>query len=329
MLDYKMQLIGSIERFLISKGIDSSLISDEIVLIFNDYTVTKNCTDLVVYEDENSKHLKKYCACLYVDCKSENTIYQYKRILIRFAEFTNKLYTEITPYDIRCFIAYEKSRGIKNTTLENDRAVLSAFFTWLTLEEVIEKNPCDNINKIKCRQEIKQPFSNIDLDALRGACETNRERALIEFLITSGVRINELITMNVDDIDFKNLSVHVRNGKSDKERVVYISDVTSIYLSEYLKERKDNNTALFCNKNHERMRDDGVRYILNKIGKRAGVDNVHPHRFRRTLATTLSARGMSIQEVQRILGHSNLNTTMRYVILNDSAVHSSYNKFIA
>ncbi len=329
MPDYKNQVIKNIEVILVENDNYSADLMDKIVLMLNDYDITKTCTDIVAYDDINERILNRYCACLYVDGKSEKTIYQYRRCVEKFIGYIKKTFIEIDVYDIRMYLASEKERGLADRTTENTRANLSAFFQWMTDEEMIKKNPCLSIRPIKCKKEIKLPFSSVELDALRSACRSDKERAIIELLVTSGIRVNELSRMDVTDINFSDMSVHVRFGKGAKERVTFINDVAKTYIQKYISKRKDRNISLFCNRAGDRLDTGGVRYIVNSIGERAGIDNVYPHRFRRTFATTLAARGMAIQEIQKLLGHSNLNTTMEYVITSESILRGSYDKFIA
>ena len=305
----------------------ANAILHEITKELTDFEISERCTDLVVPDGMNEKILKRYCACLRLDGKSEQTIYQYHRSCIRLAECIQKPFTEMGVYDIRYFLAMEKERGISNSTLENTRANLSAFFQWLTIEDVIQKNPCLNIKPIKCHEEERKPFSDIEIDAIRGACKNIRERVLVEILLASGIRVSEFIALDLTDINTETGSVHVRHGKGDKERTTYLTPVAIRYYKQYLSERREINAAAFTNRYGERMTAGGVRSVLKSIGARAKVDDVHPHRFRRTFASGLAARGMDIQEVRKLLGHTNINTTMVYVHTDDSAVQMSYRKY--
>ena len=198
------------------------------------------------------------------------------------------------------------------------------------MDEVIEKNPMLRIKPIKYDDEIKEAFSDVEIDKLRTACISDKERALIEFLLSTGVRVTELCEMNVTDIDMRNLTVHVRHGKGGKERFTYTTAVAAEWLNRYLLNRQElTSNYLFCNANHERIRSGGIRFILNRIAKRAGVSNVHPHRFRRTFATGLANRGMDTREIQKLLGHSNINTTLEYICTDTEGVKASYRKYIA
>ena len=284
MSDYRDQFLQTVQQMLVPIIDDSTLvgvISDKITIALNDYEITERCTELVPLDSINEKLIKRYCACLAVDGKSEKTIYQYRRSITLLSDFLNKPFPEMKTYDIRFYLATEKERGISERSLENTRANLSAFFQWLTMDEVIEKNPMLRIKPIKYDDEIKEAFSDVEIDKLRTACISDKERALIEFLLSTGVRVTELCEMNVTDIDMRNLTVHVRHGKGGKERFTYTTAVAAEWLNRYLLNRQElTSNYLFCNANHERIRSGGIRFILNRIAKRAGVSNVHPHRFR-------------------------------------------------
>lgn len=331
MSDYRMRFIQGVEEALTSRydPEEIALISNIVVKALSEYEITERCTDLVPQDDINEKLIRRYQACLLVDGKSKKTAYQYTRTARKLSDLIRKPFPEMGAYDVRFFLAIEKERGLSNSSLENTRANLSAFFQWLTDDEVIPKNPVSKIKPIKCPKEVKEAFSDVELDALRGSCKSVKERALIEMLISTGVRVSELASMEVRDVNLTNLYVHVVHGKGSKERITYITPVAAKHLTTYLRQRKEDGPALFYNKNHKPLGSDGIRHILNTIAKRAGVTNVHPHRFRRTFATNLAKRGMDIQEIQRLLGHSNINTTTVYVITDDGTVQAAYKKYTA
>lgn len=331
MSDYRNQLVDRINEALVTVLDTTTLdkVSRKIIRILDDYEIAERRTELAVYDDENERLLKRYCACILVEGKSKNTVYGYRQSILRFFDFIKVPVTQIGAYEIRLFLATEKDRGISEATLASTRARISAFFKWLHDEEVIAKNPCAIIKPIKVPDVQKFPFSSVELDALRCACKNIKERAIIELLVSSGVRVAELTHLDITDIDFSNMTVRVRQGKGGKDRTTYLNDVAKLYLQKYLLTRKDNDTALFINHLGVRIQNGGIRAILNALGKRAGVAHVHPHRFRRTLASTLAASGMAIQEIQQILGHSNINTTIRYIKVNDQQVKASYQKHIA
>lgn len=331
MSDYRQQIIRAMEESLISVfDADSvEVISRKLTTVLSEYEVVKRCTDVVVYDDDNDRMIKRYCACLVVDGKSKNTIYAYQCTLRRFSEFIGKKLTEISAYDIRYYLACCKENGLENSTIENARSNLSAFFQWMADEEIIAKNPCASIKPIKCPDKERFPFTSVELDALRHACNRPKERAIIELLVSSGIRVAELANMDVTDIDFHERTVHVRNGKGGKDRTTYMSDVAKVHLQKYLSTRKDDNVALISNKNYQRICTGGIRRVLNAVAKRANVSNVHPHRFRRTFATSMARRGMPVQEIQKLLGHTSLQTTMKYVCVDDTKVKASYGQYIA
>ena len=331
MSDYRLQFIQEVETALVVKyGADqSAVITDMVAKVLNGYEITERCTDLVPQDDRNERLLKRYSACLMVDGKSKKTIYQYMWTLKRLSEVIQKPFAEMGAYDIRFYFALEKERGISNRTLENHRSYISAFFQWMTNEEIIIKNPITKVNRIKCPTEIKKPFSEVEIDAIRGACVNLRDRALVEVLLSTGVRVSELTGMEIKDINQSTLSVHVIHGKGNKERMTYITAVALKHLLAYVNARPGDCQALFCNYKAEPIGVTGIQYILDEIGKRAGVEGVHPHRFRRTFATGLARRGMEIQEIQKLLGHVNINTTMKYVCVDDDRVRSSYRQYIA
>ncbi len=330
-MDYRNEIIQAIEHSLIPMLNQEQLTETVGIMtrILNDYEITERCTELALLDDVNEKLLKRYAACMTIDGKSAKTISQYTRTIQKLSDSIGRPFTEIGTYDIRYFLACEKQRGVANSTLENTRSNLSAFFSWLTAEELIQKSPMTAINPIKCPTEIRLPFSDVEIDALRGACRSLKDRALIEILLSTGVRVDELSQMEIPDVDLANLTVLVKHAKGGKERTTYMSSVCRSHLTKYLGLRKDNQPYLFVNKNYKQITTDGIRYILDSTADRAGVANVHPHRFRRTFATGLAARGMDIQEIQKLLGHSKVDTTLRYIFVDDSQVQASYRKYIA
>lgn len=323
------------------KSIETSLIyhfsRDQVTLISNivtktlsEYDLSERCTDLVTYDDGNEKIIRRFKACLMVDGKSEKTIAQYIRQIKKLSDaLGNKPFEKMDTYDIRYFLAMELERGVSDRTRENTRAYISAFFQWMLEDDVIQTNPVAKLKPIKYADEIRKAFSEIEIDALRFACKSKKERAIVEVLLSTGVRVSELSSMLTTDIDLNMMTVHVVHGKGSKERTTYITPVAAKHLKAYLNDRKETGTALFYNKNHEPLNSGGIRVILNTIAKRANVNDVHPHRFRRTFATNLSKRGMEIQEIQKLLGHSNINTTMVYIAVDQTKVATSYRRFTA
>mgnify|MGYP002526089693 CR=1 FL=1 len=261
MSDYRMDFIRSVEESLIGRLSESQIqiVSDEITKALNGYEIIEDKKEIMEYKNINESIIKRYCACLMIEGKSEKTIYQYGRTIQRFYQNVQKNFTEIGVYDIRLFLAFEKERGISNRSLENTRANISAFFQWMTREELIPKNPCANVSVIKYTEKVKMPFSSVEIDALRMACRTDKERALIEFLLASGVRVEELTHIKITDIDFNNLSVHVTHGKGDKERTVFINELAKTHICQYILSKNAPGDYLFHNKNKTRLNISGVR----------------------------------------------------------------------
>ena len=261
-----------------------------------------------------------------IEGRSEKTIEHYRYILSLLRDETNVPINKMTVFTLRSWLSKEQARGIGDKTLEGYRCVFTSYFGWLHKEGLVPSNPCANLGPIKCQKKVRTPYSDIDLEVLKESCDCNRDRALIEFLLSTGCRISEVCALNRDSVNFHDGECTVL-GKGNKERTVFLSDVAIMLLQRYMDERKDTHEALFVGKGTERMTPGGVRARLKNIAKRGHVDNVHPHRFRRTLATNLIDRGMNIQEVATILGHEKLDTTLKYVYINKSNVKNAYKKY--
>ena len=270
--------------------------------------------------------LEAFLSAKELEGRSPKTLERYKYIITKMLYFAKSPIRSITVYHLRKYLMELKNRGCADTTLEGVREVFSSFFNWLQKERLIENNPCANLSPIKCMKKTKLPFSSVDIEKLKENCICSRDKAIISFLLSTGCRISEVTQLNRRDVDFQKKQCKVL-GKGNKERIVYIDDVTILLLNRYFNERKDSSEALFAGKGTSRMTPHGVRYMLTQLGKRAEVENVHPHRFRRTLATNLIFRGMPIQEVAKILGHEKLDTTMKYVYLDETILKFSYNKY--
>lgn len=323
--DYRNDFLQSVKLMLMESA-DPEVIYSKIAVLLDKYELTERVTDLVPSDNENAELLKMYFSAIIIDGKAQTTIELYSHELKRFLmHFGGKHIKELTTFDVRSYLAKRKLDGISNRTLDTIRTIVSAFFGWLSDEEYIEKNPCKSIKPIKYQREMELPFSTVEMDKLRSVCKKYKERALLEFLLASGVRVTELCMLDVSDIDFMKNRVHIRHGKGDKERYTYLTDLAKEHLLKYLNGRTDG--ALFIPQRGDRYEKGGIRYVLRTLGKRCGVENVHPHRFRRTFATQLASRGMQVQEIQKLMGHSNINTTMVYVALSDADIQYAYKKF--
>ena len=280
-------------------------------------------------EEDKIDLLQCYLDALKVEGRSPGTIEKYRYNIRRLLKDLKVPIRQITVYHIRGWLTKEQNRGISAGTLDGNRQDFSAFFGWLHREGLIDRNPMGNIGAIKAQKKKKQIYSPVDIEKLDDKCAdmrfAARNRAIVAFLRSTGCRISEVVGLNRDSVDLKALEVVVL-GKGNKERKVYLDEVTGMLLQEYLDSRKDNCEALFVGAQGERLKPGGIRVMLNKLGEKANVEHVHPHKFRRTLATNLNRRGMPIQEVANILGHEKLDTTMKYVVLNDDDLKSSYRR---
>lgn len=269
--------------------------------------------------------IEAFLSALKVQGRSEKTLEQYKLTLNRLMSDLGIPIRSVTVYHLRSWLSKEKERGIADMTLKGNRWCFSSFFGWLWREGLIQKNPVDNLGTIKTQKKVKEVYADVDIEKLKQACTSQRNLAIVAFLLSTGCRISEVTQLNRNDIDFQNMEVIVL-GKGNKERTVYIDAVTAMHLKNYLNSRKDINNALFAGK-RGRLTPNGIRMMLNNLAAAAGVEHVHPHKFRRTLATMLIAHGMPIQEVAAILGHEKLDTTMEYVRMDKTSVKNSYKKY--
>ncbi len=276
--------------------------------------------------DDSDNLVKLFLDAKGVEGRSPKTIDHYRYVLGRFKKACPVPFSKVTVHHLRSWLMAEKERGVSSRTLEGNRYVLTSFFGWAWKEELIPKNPTVNLATIKQQKVIRKPYSSVELERLKESCTCTRDLAVIAFLLSTGCRISEVCALNVLDIDFRSRSVKVL-GKGNKERVVYLDDICTMYLDRYFAERQDSEEALFLGEGTTRMTPGGIRAMLKRIEKRSGVENVHPHRFRRTLATSLINHGMSIQEVAAVLGHDKIDTTMKYVFIDQRNVETAYRKY--
>lgn len=276
--------------------------------------------------DESENMIRLFLDAKGVEGRSRQTISQYGYVLRGMRKGVGVPIDKITVHHLRSWLMREKERGVSLRTLEGYRYVMSSFFGWLWREEILPKNPTVNLQPIKHQKMLRKPFSPEEIERLKEAAHTTRDKTILAVLLSTGCRISEICQLDVLDIDMQARAVTVL-GKGNKERRVYLDDVAVMYLRRYSRERTDDSPALFTGKGSDRLTPDGVRYMLGQLEARSGVENVHPHRFRRTLATSLISHGMAIQEVAAILGHDKIDTTMTYIYLDQSAVESAYRKF--
>lgn len=287
--------------------------------------------EIVRPEDCPEDLLSCYLDALKVQGRSPKTIIHYERTIRSLQKFVKVPTRQITVHHVRAWLAEEQKRGVCDVTRNGNRQVFSAYFGWLHKEGLIEQNPMGNITAIKCPKKKKKIYTPVEIEKLTEKCAKTRHplrnRAIVAFLRSTGCRISEMTGLDRDAFDPRTLEVLV-TGKGDKERKVYLDEVAGMMLQEYLDDKLDNEPPMFLGSQMERLTPGGVRCMLKELAKMADVENVHPHRFRRTLATNLQRRGMPIQEVAHILGHEKLDTTMKYTVLNDDEVKNDYRKYM-
>ena len=279
---------------------------------------------------DNGGMLDVFIAAKRIEGCSDKSLKYYTFTVRQMLNSMGKHFREISTDDLRGYLAnYQKDRGSSKVTIDNMRRIFSSFFGLLEDEDYILKSPVRRIHKIKTDKPIKETISDEGLELLRDACDEIRDLAIVDLLASSGMRVGELVNLNRGDMNFHERECVVL-GKGGSERMVYFDARTKIHLLNYLESRDDNNPALFVSLNqpYKRLLVGGVETRLRKIGKRADLKKVHPHKFRRTLATRAIDKGMPIEQVQRLLGHVKIDTTMHYAMVNQSNVKNSHRKFI-
>lgn len=296
--------------------------------VLSDELVNYEVDQVASSSDMKDDFLEAFLSAKEIEGRSRKTLNRYRYIIGKFSEAINIPTREITIFHIRRYLTDLKNRGLADSTLEGQREVFSSYFNWLQKENLIQTNPCANLGAIKCQKKVKMAYSEVELELMKTHCQNVRDKAIICFLLSTGCRISEMTQLNIDDLDLAKRECKVL-GKGNKERIVYIDAITAMAVKEYLDGRKDKYKALFAGRQTQRLSPQGVRRFLKKIQESAHIETtVHPHRFRRTLATSLIHRGMPIQEVAKILGHEKLDTTMKYVCINDQDIKYSYNKYM-
>ena len=300
----------------------SQLLETTLYVVLDKYEIRQKCTSVAVVEESWKTDLQRFIDRKQISGKSEATLQRYQYVLEKVLRFINKPLKDVTEGDLNIFIeTYKRIRGVSNTTLEGFRLCISSFFTWQHERGYIPRNPARGIDPIKCPKKLKKAYSDEELEKIRRQCQTIRDMAIVEFLYATGVRISEMCALNRDDVRINNREIIIY-GKGAKEREVYLTPVSCMYLSAYLYQREDENPALFVSTKapHERLEAGGVRAMLSKIGRDAGIEKVHPHRFRTTLATNLIKKGMPIEEVKVLLGHEKIDTTLLYALVDKGKV---------
>lgn len=281
-------------------------------------------------KEGNSDLLNSFISAKKIEGCSDKTLTYYRNTIERFIQSTNIAVCHVTTSDIRQYLSqYQENKRSSKVTIDNMRRIFSSFFAWLEDEDYIPKSPVRRIHKVKTDSLVKEVLTDEQLEQLRDNCTNRRDLAIIDILASTGIRVGELVKLNRSDIDFHERQCIVF-GKGSKERIVYFNARTKLHLLQYLEERSDDNPALFVSLSspHNRLTISGVEVCVRKMGKRLDIPKVHPHKFRRTLATMAIDKGMPIEQVQRLLGHVRIDTTLHYAIVNQNNVKIAHKKYI-
>lgn len=291
---------------------------------FSENQISKN-------EISNNDYLHLFLDAKKIEGCSVRTIQYYSSTIERMLQNIKRPIRKISTEEIRKYLVdYQKINNCSKVTVDNIRRNISSFFSWLEEEDYILKSPMRRIHKIKTKQPVKEIISDEAIELLRDNCECPRDLAMIDLLYSTGIRVGELVNLNISDVDFEARECIVF-GKGDKERKVYFDAKAKLHLQNYLKKRDDDNPALFVSLDapYDRLKISGVEIRIRTLGRKLNMEKIHPHKFRRTMATRAIDKGMPIEQVQKILGHSQIDTTMQYAIVNQTNVKTSHQKFIA
>jgi len=301
------------------------------VLIHCLFNIKVMAVDKNEIQIENEIDLSKvFISAKRVEGCSERTLKYYKSTIENMLMIIGKSIKHITTDDLRNYLAdYHKKSKCSKITIDNIRRILSSFFSWLEDEDYIMKSPVRRIHKVKTGKTVKDTYSDENLEIMRDNCNELRDLAIIDLLSSTGIRVGELVKLSKEDINFNERECVVF-GKGDKEREVYFDARTKIHLQNYISSRIDDNPALFVTllKPYNRLQISGVEIRLRELGKKLNITKVHPHKFRRTLATRAIDKGMPIEQVQQLLGHQKIDTTLQYAMVNQSNVKNSHRKYI-
>lgn len=292
--------------------------------------ITPKATEEEQRNKENVELLGAFISSKKVEGCSDKTIHYYKSSIEKLIATVKKNVCDIATNDIRCYLAeQQEQRGLSKVTIDNLRRIYSSFFSWLEDEDYITKSPVRRIHKVRTDALVKEVLTDENIEVLRDSCQELRDIAMIDLLLSTGMRVGELVKINREDIDFQERQCIVF-GKGNKEREVYFNARTKIHLKKYLEQRTDTNPALFVSLHepHTRLTISGVEVRLRQLGKRVNLNKVHPHKFRRTLATMAIDKGMPIEQVQKMLGHVKIDTTLHYAMVNQTNVKIAHRKFL-
>ena len=320
--DILQQMLPYLDNFQLSKLND---VLEKVIASYAEEPVER-----IKMIDDSNYLINKFLASKRIEGRSEKTLKYYQSTIEAMVASIDKDVRHIMTEELRDYLTnYQQIHESSRVTIDNIRRILSSFFTWLEDEDYIIKSPVRRIHKIKTATNIKETYSDEELEIMRDNCSEIRDLAIIDFLASTGMRIGEMVGLNREDIDFNERECVVF-GKGDKERIVYFDARSKLHLQDYLKSRKDNNPALFVSLRapYERIQIGGIEYRLREMGKRLNIHKMHPHKFRRTLATMAIDKGMPIEQLQHLLGHQRIDTTLQYAMVKQSNVKIAHRKYI-
>lgn len=326
----KEKIISEIIREMLSSLNNEQLSKLKTTLEIYLYNVSIEAKQEVDTEKEEVDYLEVFLSAKRIEGCSEKTLTYYKNTIQQMIDSIGKSVCTIVTEDLRTYLAeYQKEKQSSKVTIDNIRRIFSSFFAWLEDEDYIIKSPVRRIHRIKAASTIKETYTDEQLESMRDNCDNPRDLALIDIFASTGMRVGELVLLNRDDISFDERECIVF-GKGDKERMVYFDARTKIHLQNYLDSRTDNNEALFVSLKapYNRMKIGGIELRLREMGRRLNIEKVHPHKFRRTLATVAIDKGMPIEQLQKLLGHQRIDTTLQYAMVKQSNVKIAHRKYI-
>ena len=325
----KEQFVNEVQQLMLPYLNNEQLknLQDSLYLVLSKYEI--GLCEGINFEHE-TELVDKFISAKKIEGCSEKTLNYYRKTIETMVSGINKKPSNITTDDLRVYLAkYQKNNNSSKVTMDNIRRIVSTFFSWLEDEDYIVKSPARRIHKVKTDKVIKDIYTDESLEIMRDNCKTKRDLAIIDLLASSGMRVGELVRLNRDDINLNERECVVF-GKGNKERLVYFDARTKMHLKNYLESRSDTNPALFVSlkKPYQRIQIGGVESRLRELGKRLNIPKVYPHKFRRTMATTAIDKGMPIEQVQQLLGHQKIDTTMHYAMVKQQNVKMAHRKYI-
>lgn len=327
MQDDRKQLSDYIRNVLVQHNIDPHLVAAIIDQELAHYNVERCSCELATPVDTNNQILKLYRTSLMLSGRREKTISMYEYTLSTFASTCSTDLLHVSSFDVQRYLGYLLMNNRKASYVDGIRQTLSAFYGWANKKMLMQTNPMDMVDKVSCHKEQEQPFSSTDVATMRDVTNV-RDRAVIEFLLSTGARVSELCNVKLSDVDFTTGSVKIVEGKGGKSRIVYLTPVALKYVKEYLSQYGLHETLFVgMREPHNPCTPHGIQRMLTRISSSTGIENIHPHRFRHTCATNLARSGMPIQEVQKYLGHSKIDTTMIYVTVSDDSLKASFDRY--